>query len=103
MSQWQRAGNWTLAYVLKPLGQLALFTLISVVIMSVIALIVGVVLRTPWHDISILKTRPGIDLLQQVITQLPNTSIDGLSIVFVYAIIALGYTIVYGVLQFVNF
>ncbi len=103
MSPWQRAGNWTLAYILKPLAQLALFTLGSVVIMSVIALIIGVVLRTDWHGISILKTRPGIDLLRQVIVQLPSTAIDGVTIGFVYAMIALGYTMVYGVLQFVNF
>ncbi len=34
---------------------------------------------------------------------LPPTIVDGLSIGFMYAVIALGYTMVYGVLEFINF
>ena len=34
---------------------------------------------------------------------LPQVLIDGMTIGFVYAAIALGYTMVYGVLQFINF
>ncbi|MEP7284731.1 MAG: branched-chain amino acid ABC transporter permease [Chloroflexota bacterium] len=103
MSAWQRAANWTLLYVLRPLGQIALFIVLSALIMSALALTIGFVLRTPWHGISALKTYPNIDLLRQVITQLPNMLVDGITIGFVYAMIALGYTLVYGVLKFVNF
>jgi len=71
--------------------------------MSAIAIIVGVIFRTPWHGIQLLYTRPKVDLLNQVIIQLPNMIVDGITIGFVYALIALGYTMVYGVLQFVNF
>ncbi|MCC7447426.1 MAG: branched-chain amino acid ABC transporter permease [Anaerolineae bacterium] len=42
-------------------------------------------------------------MLKQIITQLPNMLVDGLTIGFVYAMIALGYTMVYGVLKFINF
>src|SRR5262245_21720050 len=34
---------------------------------------------------------------------LPQVLIDGLSLGFMYALIALGYTMVYGVLEFINF
>lgn len=99
----QSAANWILLYVLRPLGQILGFIVVSIVIMSVIALIIAIVLRTPWHGIAILYTRPKVDLVNQVLIQLPNTIVDGITIGFVYALIALGYTMVYGVLQFVNF
>jgi branched-chain amino acid transport system permease protein len=99
----QRVGNWTLLYILRPLGQILLFVAISAVAMSVLALIVGLVLQTPWHGIELLKVRPRIDLMKQIVTQLPNMLVDGVTIGFVYAMIALGYTMVYGVLKFINF
>ena len=100
----RRAAAWIGLYILRPIGQILLFIAISAVVMSVLAILVGVIFRTPWHGIDILKTRwPRIDLLQQVWIQLPNMLVDGITIGFVYAMIALGYTMVYGVLQFVNF
>ena len=36
-------------------------------------------------------------------SQLPGMIISGISIGFVYAMVALGYTLVYGVLKFINF
>jgi branched-chain amino acid transport system permease protein len=97
------ARTWTVEYIVKPIAQILWFVFISALILSLLAIAVGFILRTPWHGIDILKTRPRIDLLRQVIVQLPNTLIDGITIGFVYAVIALGYTMVYGVLQFVNF
>jgi branched-chain amino acid transport system permease protein len=96
-------GNWTLQYVLKPLWQILLFIVISAVLISGAALVAGVVLRTPWHGIELLRVRPRIDLLNQIWLQLPNMLLDGITIGFVYAIVAVGYTMVYGVLKFVNF
>jgi branched-chain amino acid transport system permease protein len=103
MSTAQRAANWIVLYIFRPLGQILLFIAISAIVMSVLALIVGVVLQTPWHGIDLLKVRPRIDLMKQILTQLPNMLLDGITIGFVYAIIALGYTMVYGVLKFINF
>ncbi len=94
---------WVGRYILKPVLQILLFIFLSAAVITVLALIVGIVLRTPWHGIDLLKTRPRIDLLTQIITQLPNMLVDGLTIGFVYAMIALGYTMVYGVLKFINF
>lgn len=36
-------------------------------------------------------------------TLLPQVSLDGLLLGFVYAVVAIGYTMVYGVLEFINF
>jgi branched-chain amino acid transport system permease protein len=41
--------------------------------------------------------------LVAVIALLPQTLIDGITLGFLYALIALGYTMVYGVLEFINF
>jgi len=44
-----------------------------------------------------------LDLVERTLTILPKVLIDGITIGFVYATIALGYTMVYGVLEFINF
>src|SRR5499427_3078485 len=41
--------------------------------------------------------------LQLLLNILPQVVIDGLILGFMYALIALGYTMVYGVLEFINF
>lgn len=41
--------------------------------------------------------------MDQVIQMLPQLCIDGLTLGLVYAIVALGYTMVYGILEFINF
>jgi branched-chain amino acid transport system permease protein len=41
--------------------------------------------------------------MDQINRQLPGMIISGISVGFVYAMIALGYTLVYGVLKFINF
>src|SRR5512146_140813 len=90
----QRAANWSYLYVVRPLLQILAFIVGSAVIMSVLAVIVGLLFRHP---------RPGIDLVNTVFIQLPYMLLDGVTIGFVYAMIALGYTMVYGVLKFINF
>lgn len=42
-------------------------------------------------------------ILTYTVANLPQTLIDGVTLGFVYAAIALGYTMVYGVLEFINF
>lgn len=41
--------------------------------------------------------------MEQVVGMIPQLLMDGLTLGFVYAIVALGYTMVYGILEFINF
>ncbi|MEI7989809.1 MAG: branched-chain amino acid ABC transporter permease [Chloroflexota bacterium] len=50
-----------------------------------------------------LFSNQGVDLFTYTLTNLPQVLLDGVTIGFVYAAIALGYTMVYGVLEFINF
>jgi branched-chain amino acid transport system permease protein len=97
------AAEWFLQYILKPIGQILLFAVIAGGSISLLALAVGFVLQTDWHGIDILRVPARINLFEQVVRQLPNMLLDGITIGFVYAVIALGYTMVYGVLKFINF
>ena len=80
--------------LLFPLFQIIIFVIGSSLVMSVIVLILAVLLR---------GTRTDTDLLVAVMSLLPQTLIDGITLGFLYALIALGYTMVYGVLEFINF
>ena len=80
--------------ILRPLGQLLLFVLIGAAIMSAIVILLALILR---------PTRDDMDLVQITLVLLPQVLIDGIVLGFVYATIALGYTMVYGVLEFINF
>ena len=51
----------------------------------------------------LLQSTQGVGILTYTVSNLPQVLIDGMTIGFVYAAIALGYTMVYGVLQFINF
>ncbi len=80
--------------ILRPLGQLLLFILGSSVVISGITILIAVLIR---------GTRSDMDLLQITLVLLPQVLIDGIVLGFMYATIALGYTMVYGVLEFINF
>lgn len=92
----------SLRELLRPLAQMILFSLGSAVFLSVVILLLALVLE---------RTAVGANALQQfkvslftyTLLNLPQVLIDGLTIGFVYAAIALGYTMVYGVLEFINF
>jgi branched-chain amino acid transport system permease protein len=62
--------------------------------MSLIVLILALLLR---------GSRTDTNLMVAVMALLPQTVIDGITLGFLYALIALGYTMVYGVLEFINF
>jgi branched-chain amino acid transport system permease protein len=66
----------------------------SSVIISAITIALAFLLR---------GTRDDMDLVQITFVLLPQVLIDGITLGFVYATIALGYTMVYGVLEFINF
>ena len=80
--------------ILRPLGQLLLFVLATAAIFSVIVLLIAVLLQS---------TRDDMNMVQITLVLLPQVLIDGIVLGFVYATIALGYTMVYGVLEFINF
>src|SRR5512137_116919 len=84
----------TLRELFLPLGQIIIFVISSSLVLSAIVLLLAVLLR---------GTRTDTDLLVGVFALLPQTVIDGVTLGFLYALIALGYTMVYGVLEFINF
>jgi branched-chain amino acid transport system permease protein len=90
----QRSLGTFLNQVFGPLVQMLLFTLGSAFILGTFVIVLALVLR---------GTREDIDLLQGTLTILPQVIVDSLVRGFLYAMIALGYTMVYGVLEFINF
>lgn len=88
--------------LLRPVGQLLLFSLGSAFVLSVIVLILALLLdKTAVGQTAMDRFK--VPLFTYTLTNLPQVLIDGLTIGFVYAAIALGYTMVYGVLEFINF
>jgi len=81
-------------FLVLPIAQLLLYVVATVAVLSVLVLVLGFIFR----DI-----RTDFNLLERVWLILPQVAVDGASAGFVYAMIALGYTMVYGVLEFINF
>ena len=88
--------------LLRPVGQIFIFTTGSGLVLSLVILLLALLLRGSAADQATLE-RNGIDIFTYTLTNLPQVLIDGVTIGFVYAAIALGYTMVYGVLEFINF
>lgn len=88
--------------LLRPIGQVTSFSLGTTVVLSAIVLVLALIL-----DRTVVgKTLYGqlhVTLLTYTLANLPQVAMDGLTIGFVYAAVALGYTMVYGVLEFINF
>jgi branched-chain amino acid transport system permease protein len=88
--------------LIRPLGQMVLFSVGSAVVLAGIMLVLALILdqtAVGQH----LYERLNVTLYTYTLMNLPQVIIDGLTIGFVYAAIALGYTMVYGVLEFINF
>ena len=81
-------------FILYPVGQILVFALGASAILSIAIMLLAYLFRS---------TRVDVDLVEYVLLILPQVIINGLTIGFVYATIALGYTMVYGVLEFINF
>lgn len=94
--------NFNTRELLRPLGQMFVFASGSAVVLSVIVLILAFVLDQTVVGQGILSQYK-VSLFTYTLVNLPQVLIDGLTIGFVYAAIALGYTMVYGVLEFINF
>ena len=95
-------GSPTIREILRPIGQIVVFVTGSGLVLSAIMLILAVLLRGSAVDKELISHNGG-DILIYTLVNLPQVLIDGVTIGFVYAAIALGYTMVYGVLQFINF
>ena len=91
-----------LRQVLLPIGQMAIFVIGAGALCSVIMLILAMLCRGSGADLALQSTQ-GVGIVSYTVNSLPQVLIDGMTIGFVYAAIALGYTMVYGVLQFINF
>jgi branched-chain amino acid transport system permease protein len=95
-------GSVDLRQIYLPLGQMAIFTVGAGALCSVVMIILAMLFRGSAADIA-LRTTQGVGIFAYTMGNLPQVLIDGMTIGFVYAAIALGYTMVYGVLQFINF
>jgi len=95
-------GSINVRQILLPIGQMAIFVVGAGAVCSVVMLVLAMLFRGSGAD-HLLQTTQGIGILGYTINSLPQVLIDGVTIGFVYAAIALGYTMVYGVLQFINF
>lgn len=84
----------SLRQIIQPLVQLIAFVLGSGLILSLFVVLLSWILQ---------PSRPETNLLSQTLSILPSVLIDAVTLGFVYASIALGYTMVYGVLEFINF
>jgi branched-chain amino acid transport system permease protein len=88
--------------LLRPLGQIVSCVLASSMVLSLLMLAIAYALSDSAVDQACVK-RLGINLFSFTLANLPQVLVDGMTIGFVYATIALGYTMVYGVLEFINF
>jgi len=90
----QFTSNPIYKFILFPVGQMLAFILGAGITLSVFILLMAFIFR---------GTITNFDLVERTVTILPKVLVDGITIGFVYATIALGYTMVYGVLEFINF
>lgn len=90
----QFAANPVYKFFLFPIGQILMFALGASAILSLATVLLAYIFKFNVTD---------FDLVERTMLILPQVIINGLTIGFVYSTIALGYTMVYGVLEFINF
>ena len=88
--------------VLWPIGQIILFILATGLGLSLLMLLLATLFRGTPID-QLVTSNNGTSLWTYTLVNLPQVLVDGVTLGFVYAAIALGYTMVYGVLEFINF
>lgn len=88
--------------LLRPVGQIIIFVTASGAIFSILMLLLGLLFRGSAADLEI-QAKNHLSLFDFTLINLPQVLVDGVTLGFVYAAIALGYTMVYGVLEFINF
>lgn len=90
----QFTANPLYRFILFPVGQMLTFIVGASLVLSLFIVLMAFIFR---------GTVTGFDLVERTLEILPKVLVDGITIGFVYATIALGYTMVYGVLEFINF
>jgi branched-chain amino acid transport system permease protein len=95
-------GSVNVRQILLPIGQMAVFITGAGALCSGVMLALALIFRGSGAD-QVLQATQGVGILTYTLNSLPQVLIDGVTIGFVYAAIALGYTMVYGILQFINF
>jgi branched-chain amino acid transport system permease protein len=95
-------GSVALREIYTPIGQMAIFVAGAGALCSVVMVILALLFQGSGADHALQATQ-GVGIFSYTMGNLPQVLIDGMTIGFVYAAIALGYTMVYGVLQFINF
>ncbi|MBN8580556.1 MAG: branched-chain amino acid ABC transporter permease [Anaerolineae bacterium] len=90
----QFTANPVYKFVLFPIGQILIFAFGASVVLSLLTVLLAFIFKFNVTD---------FDLIERTLLILPQVVINGLTIGFVYSTIALGYTMVYGVLEFINF
>jgi len=88
--------------ILRPLLQIILFVVGTGAVLSDFMLVIGFLANGSAAS-KLIFDRGGTDLFTYTLINLPQVVVDGVALGFVYAAIALGYTMVYGVLEFINF
>jgi branched-chain amino acid transport system permease protein len=88
--------------ILRPLGQMIVFIAASGLALGAFMVVLALLMRGSAIDLALVE-RQKVDLLTFTLSNLPQVLLDGVALGFVYAAIALGYTMVYGVLEFINF
>ncbi len=88
--------------VLRPILQILAFILGTGLALSLFMILMALLTRGTAVDRLVLDNNK-MDILTYTLVNLPQVLIDGVVLGFVYAAIALGYTMVYGVLEFINF
>jgi branched-chain amino acid transport system permease protein len=88
--------------ILLPLAKMSIFVAGAGSLFSLIMILFALLARGSGADKLLLSTQ-GIGIVAYTLGNLPQVLIDGITLGFVYAAIALGYTMVYGVLEFINF
>jgi branched-chain amino acid transport system permease protein len=81
-------------FIIFPVGQMLVFIFGASLILSMLIIALAYIFRSNVTN---------FDLVERTLLILPQVLINGVTIGFVYATIALGYTMVYGVLEFINF
>ena len=88
--------------VIRPLGQIIIFLFGTGAVLSALILLFAFLARGTAIEAALQNTN-NVDIITYTLANLPQVLIDGMVLGFVYAAIALGYTMVYGVLEFINF
>jgi branched-chain amino acid transport system permease protein len=88
--------------VVRPIGQIIVFIIGTGVILSTLIMLFALMAQGTAIDQNVQQNY-NMSIMAYAMTNLPQVLVDGVVLGFVYAAIALGYTMVYGVLEFINF